>query len=223
MYIIFQHRFAESHFDTLPRLRVLVPSRLLDLLIVIPTALVWMPLVAVLWLLVRLDGAPGFYSQARIGQGGRVFRMWKIRSMVVDAEQRLSDMLAKDPVLAEEWHSQQKLCHDPRMTPLGRVLRRYSLDELPQLWNVLRGDMSLIGPRPFMPCQQALYDSQHGSAAYYKVRPGIGGPWQVYSRNGSDFVARVKYDYAYVANRSLGGDVVLLLRSATRLIIPSGA
>ncbi len=213
---------VQVHFDALPARRAWFSARLLDLFISLPTAAVWMPLIALLWLLVRLDGGPGFYGQQRVGKDGHIFRMWKLRSMVTDAEARLTDMLEREPALAQEWHAAQKLNHDPRLTRIGRILRRYSLDELPQLWNVCRGEMSLIGPRPFMPCQKALYDAQRGSAAYYEVRPGIGGLWQVKARNSSDFVTRVRYDTAYVANRTLRGDIGLLLRSVTRLVIPTG-
>ena len=112
-----------------------------------------LPLVLLLGLLIRSDGGPAFYSQERIGLNGRVFRIWKLRSMRVGADQLLEAHLAADPAARAEWETTQKLKDDPRVTPIGRSIRRNSLDELPQLWNVLKGDMSLVGPRPMMPDQ----------------------------------------------------------------------
>jgi len=199
------------------------PKRILDLACVLVSAPVVVPLLAFLWLLVRRDGGPGFFRQTRIGRDGRQFSMWKMRSMVPDAEAHLSRLLLLDDKLAWEWQHRQKLDNDPRLTPLGRFLRRYSLDELPQLWNVWRGEMSLIGPRPFLPAQKALYDAVPGSEAYYRVRPGLGGPWQVGERHRGAFAARVRYDRTYVETMSLGGDVLLIARSALRLVVPGGS
>ena len=124
----------------------------LSVLLAIPIVL---PLVLILGLMIRLDGGPVFFCQNRIGRHGRVFRLWKLRSMQVDAERRLEEHLAADPAARAEWDETQKLKVDPRITPLGRLLRKTSLDELPQLWNVLRGDMSLVGPRPMLPAPGA--------------------------------------------------------------------
>jgi len=198
-------------------------KRILDLACVLVSAPIVLPLLAVLWLLVRRDGGPGFFRQTRIGQDGRLFSMWKLRSMVPDAEAHLSRLLSQNDKLALEWQHRQKLDNDPRLTPLGRFLRRYSLDELPQLWNVWRGEMSLIGPRPFLPAQKALYDAVPGSEAYYRVRPGLGGPWQVGERHRSAFATRVRYDRTYVETMTLTGDVLLIARSALRLVVPSGS
>jgi exopolysaccharide production protein ExoY len=116
--------------------------------------------------------------------------MWKLRSMVADADDHLARYLRENPEAREEWARHQKLRNDPRITPYGRFLRKLSLDELPQLWNVLKGDMALIGPRPMMPHQRALY---HG-LAYYAMRPGVSGFWQVSDRNDAEFVSRVYFD-----------------------------
>jgi exopolysaccharide production protein ExoY len=123
-------------------------KRVLDLCICLILLPVLAPLIAILYLIVRGDGAPGLFAHTRVGQAGRTFTCWKIRTMIPDAETRLSAVLAANPIAATEWNRTQKLQNDPRVTRLGRFLRRSSLDELPQIWNVLRGEMSLVGPRP---------------------------------------------------------------------------
>ena len=152
-------------------------------------------LVALLALLVSLDGSRPFYVQERVGRGGRVYRMWKMRSMVPDAEAALARHLAADEAARLEWDHHQKLRDDPRVTPLGRLLRRTSLDELPQLWNVVVGDMSPLYP----------------GRAYFRLRPGITGPWQVSQRNASGFADRARFDADYDRRLSLGTDLRLLL------------
>lgn len=184
-------------------------KRVLDVTAVLLAAPFILPVVAGLALAVRQDGGGAFYSQPRVGMGGRIFRIWKLRTMVPDAEARLADHLAADPAARTEWAATQKLRHDPRITPVGRLLRRTSLDELPQLWNVLRGDMSLVGPRPMMPDQQRLYPG----TAYYRLRPGITGSWQVSARNQSTFAARADYDAGYDRDLSLATDASILMRT----------
>jgi lipopolysaccharide/colanic/teichoic acid biosynthesis glycosyltransferase len=166
-----------------------------------------------------LRGEKPFYTQLRVGLGGRPFVMWKLRSMVSDADKRLEVYLQEHPEALEEWARHQKLSDDPRVTAYGRILRRLSLDELPQLWNVLKGDMALIGPRPMMPHQRALYHGQ----AYYAMRPGISGYWQVLERHGSEFVTRVHYDEIYHRDVSLMTDVVLILRTVNAVSRGTGA
>ena len=216
----------QSASQTRPKTPVSPPpfgaKRAFDLGIVLAAAPIWVPVVFLLWVLVRRDGHDGFFAQTRVGYSGRAFKMWKLRTMVPEAEAALQALLANDLKAAQEWEQRQKLTADPRLTTLGRSLRKYSLDELPQLWNVLRGEMSLIGPRPFLPEQKPLYDAVPGSNAYYTVRPGIGGPWQVGSRNASSFKSRVAYDAKYVSDLSLYRDLVLLVRSAARMVRPSG-
>lgn len=154
-------------------------KRLIDVsLVVLATPLI-LPLVAICACLVAADGGNPFFRQMRVGHGGVPFRMLKLRSMCVDAEARLAQLLHTCPTSAAEWHASQKLHHDPRVTKLGAFLRKTSLDELPQLWNVLRGDMSLVGPRPMMPTQAPLYPG----LAYFRLRPGVTGPWQIFARN----------------------------------------
>lgn len=181
-------------------------KRLLDVTAILMAVPVVVPIVAVAAVLVARDGGSPFYTQMRVGRGGRRFRMWKLRSMVCDADARMADYLASDPVARQEWDSTQKLKADPRITSFGKFLRKSSLDELPQLWNVLIGDMSLVGPRPMMVSQQVLYPGM----AYYALRPGITGYWQTAGRNRTTFEARAEYDDAYEAELSLVADVKVL-------------
>lgn len=177
------------------------------ILVILPALL---PLLAILWLLVRADGGPGFFSQPRVGRDGSTFRFWKLRTMIVDAETALQEICARDPALASEWARDQKLSDDPRITRLGRFLRATSLDELPQAFNVLRGEMSLVGPRPFMAEQARLYRAA-GGRAYFALRPGITGLWQIYGRGRTSFADRVHFDEAYYNGSGLLFDCRLIL------------
>lgn len=167
------------------------------------------PLVLLMAVLVMIDGHNPFYSQMRVGRHGRIFRMWKLRTMVHDADTLLESHLAEDPAARREWETTQKLKNDPRITLVGRVLRKTSLDELPQLWNVLIGDMSLVGPRPFMSSQRASYTG----LSYYNLRPGVTGLWQISDRNESEFIARVRYDNLYDRVVSLRTDATVMIRT----------
>lgn len=189
-------------------------KRVLDVLLVLASLPVVLPIVAVLALLVARDGGKPFYGQERIGRGGRRFRMWKLRTMVIDADRKLEEFLARDPALRTEWESTQKLKADPRITRLGRVLRKSSMDELPQLWNVLKGEMSIVGPRPFMPDQSALYRGH----AYYRLRPGLTGFWQISERNDSDFAQRARHDTRYDRSLSFWTDLRVVL-STVRVVL----
>lgn len=180
--------------------------------------------VAVLFLaalIFAVDGQPAFFGQMRVGRGGRLFRCWKLRTMVRDAEARLASVLESDPAAAEEWVLYQKLRNDPRVTPLGRFLRKTSLDELPQLWNVLRGEMSLVGPRPIVTDEIARYGSD--ISFYCAVRPGVTGLWQVSGRSGTSYEERVAMDRRYVEERTLGGDVALIARTVMAVLTRRGA
>ncbi len=193
-------------------------KRALDLALVILAAPFVVPLIAILAAIVALDGGRPFYTQPRVGRGGREFRMWKLRSMVVDADRRLAAHLAADPAARAEWDAMQKLRHDPRITRFGRFLRKSSLDELPQLWNVFTGDMSLVGPRPMMPDQKSLYPS----SVYYLMRPEITGYWQTSDRNRSTFAARAVSDAAYERDLSLPTDLWLLWRTVAVVLRGTG-
>lgn len=168
--------------------------------------------------LIMLDGGAPFYVQDRVGKGGRIFRMWKLRTMVRDAEGMLAGHLAANPEARAEWNKYQKLHDDPRITPLGAFLRRTSIDELPQLWNVLKGDMSIVGPRPFLPSQIGFYPGRE----YYRMTPGLTGPWQVADRNEASFVQRAQFDRLYYDSLSLRTDVALILRTVGVMLRQTG-
>lgn len=189
-------------------------KRAFDFLAVALTLPFLLPFVLLLALLVALDGGQPFYRQARVGHNGRIYAMWKLRSMEPDAERKLAIHLEQNPLARSEWDLNQKLQRDPRITPLGRFLRASSLDELPQLWNVLKGDMSLVGPRPMMPEQEHLYPGR----AYYLLRPGITGTWQVSSRNQSTFADRAAYDTGYEQQLSFIADMKILA-STVRVVL----
>ena len=184
-------------------------KRALDIALVLLSAPIVFPVILILAALVALDGHNPFYLQNRVGKDGRVFKIFKLRSMVPNAKASLKDILAKNSDARAEWEANQKLRHDPRITRLGRIIRNTSLDELPQLLNVLKGDMSLIGPRPMMIEQIPLYPDNH----YYAMRPGISGLWQVTDRNASTFAERATYDAEYHRRLSLWLDITILART----------
>lgn len=196
-----------------------VAKRSIDLLLVLFLMPVVLPLIALFALLVTKDGGPAFFRQTRIGRGRRNFSMWKLRTMVCDAEERLQAHLASDPAAAAEWANKQKLKSDPRVTRVGRVLRKYSLDELPQIFNVLSGDMSLVGPRPMCPDQRDMYPGSE----YYRMRPGITGLWQVSERNLCSFAERARYDNEYASTIGFGADMRILWRTASVVFRGTGS
>jgi exopolysaccharide production protein ExoY len=196
-------------------------KRLFDLLICMALAPIALPVIGIFALLVRKDGGSSFFSQTRVGKNGRHFKCLKLRTMRVDAEEHLVEMCRVDPEIRKEWELYQKLDKDPRITKVGNILRKTSLDELPQFLNVFLGDMSYFGPRPFLPSQSALYLNA-GGQAYFQMRPGISGAWQVSARNESTFVERVEYDEAYYKDLSLKTDLTLLWKTFAVVIQSNG-
>ena len=169
------------------------------------------PLFVYLAYKVSRDGGGPFFGHERVGQGGKKFYCYKFRSMIVNAQEVLADLLAKDAQAKAEWEKDFKLKNDPRINSVGHFLRRTSLDELPQLWNVLRGDMSLVGPRPVV---QPELDRYSEDVVYYlMVKPGMTGLWQVSGRNDVDYETRVYFDSWYVKNWSLWGDIAILFKT----------
>ena len=193
-------------------------KRALDVTLVVATAWITIPIIAILALVVLVTGQTPFYVQDRVGQGGRTFRMWKVRTMLPDAERRLEEYLASNPDARAEWDSKQKLLDDPRVTPIGNWLRKTSLDELPQLLNVFNGTMSLVGPRPMMLDQKVQYTGN----AYYRLRPGITGTWQISDRNACEFIGRVRFDEDYDRNLAFATDFKILLRTVSVVIRGTG-
>ncbi len=207
--------------------RLLLPGsrivkRTLDLVFVVACGIVVLPLVAIVAALIKLTSpGPVFYGQRRFGRGGGPFIAWKFRSMVADANQVLEQHLNSDPSLRDEWNLTQKLKRDPRITPFGRFLRHTSLDELPQLWNILIGEMSLVGPRPIIASEIARYGDDF--ALYKKVTPGLTGMWQVSGRNLLTYEQRIGFDLYYVRNWSIWLDLHILARTVKTVLRGDGA
>ncbi len=179
------------------------------------------PLLLALAALVRGDGGPAFYRHRRIGAAGRGFGCIKFRTMMADSDRVLDDLLASDPIAAAEWAATQKLRNDPRVTRVGRFLRRSSLDELPQLFNVLRGEMSLVGPRPIVQAEVMRYGDE--IEYYYETKPGLTGLWQVSGRSDTSYERRVRLDVWYVRNWTLWHDIAILLKTIPAVFLQRGA
>jgi Undecaprenyl-phosphate galactose phosphotransferase WbaP len=197
-------------------------KRMLDLLLVcagLPFALAFTAVVTVL--IPLTSPGPIFYGQTRLGRDGRHFTAWKFRTMVRDADTVLARWLLDHPDLRAEWERDHKLRNDPRVTWVGRFLRKTSLDELPQLWNILAGEMSLVGPRPIVDAEVPKYGEQF--ALYRKVRPGLTGLWQVSGRNDTTYEERVALDTYYVRNWSVWLDIHIILRTVRVVVLGSGA
>ena len=197
-------------------------KRLLDLTAALLLALLSLPVFILIAILIRLEsrGSP-LYSRLRCGKSGRPFKCYKFRSMYADADARLTAILSADPLLSVEYGHYHKLRRDPRITRVGRILRRLSLDELPQLWNVIVGDMSLIGPRPYDVAELPSMGSR--AAIILTVRPGLTGLWQVSGRNTTSFVNRLALDAAYARTSSPWLDVKILARTLPTVISGEGA
>jgi Undecaprenyl-phosphate galactose phosphotransferase WbaP len=187
-------------------------KRLMDLTFTLLGGIFVLPVLGVLALLVKLDSkGPIFYRQPRLGVDGSRFQAVKFRTMHGDGEKRLAEVLAKSPKMRAEYEQFHKLSKDPRVTRIGRVLRKYSFDELPQLWNVIKGEMSLVGPRPYL--EREIPEMNHQERIILRATPGITGMWQVSERNATTFDERVKMDVHYVRNWSPWLDLYLLART----------
>jgi exopolysaccharide production protein ExoY len=193
-------------------------EQLVALLLILLLSPVMLVVTLLIW---RSDGAPILFGHYRVGQHGRLFRCLKFRSMYRNSEQMLRDLLAKDPAARAEWERDHKLLNDPRITPIGNFLRRTSLDELPQLFNVLRGEMSLVGPRPITVAELPRYGQVRWH--YLSVRPGMTGLWQVSGRNDVSYDERVELDRRYVESDSLRMRLTILWRTVHVVLYGSGA
>ena len=195
-------------------------KRLFDLFLVLMILPIVLPIIVIVTLTLLLQGASPFYSQERLGRKGRSFRIWKFRTMHPNAEELLERILDTDPVMRAEWQETQKLKSDPRVTRLGHVLRKTSIDELPQLFNVLVGNMSLLGPRPMMLGQQHLYGP--ALPVYTSLRPGISGIWQTSERNDSHFQRRAELDIEYARHLSFATDLRLVGKTLRTVLYSTG-
>lgn len=198
-------------------------KRTFDVVFALILALLAAPLAAFIAVAIWLESRRGpiLFAHERIGRGNRRFRLWKFRTMVPNSNEVLAEHLAENPDAALEWHANRKLRNDPRVTRIGRLLRRTSLDELPQFWNVLRGDMSLAGPRPVVDSEIAQYGTHW--PLYTLAQPGLTGLWQVSGRNDTTYRRRVELDTTYIRNWSLKLDFLLLLKTVRVVIKGKGA
>ena len=179
------------------------------------------PVFLIAAVLVKKDGGPAFYGHTRIGKGGQPFKCWKFRSMVMNGDEVLQDYLEQNPEARKEWETDFKLRNDPRVTKIGEFLRKTSLDELPQFWNVLRGEMSLVGPRPVVEAEKTYYGDVWED--YLSVKPGVTGLWQVSGRNDTGYEQRVALDRQYIREWSLWKDIVIMFKTVYVVIARDGA
>ena len=216
---------AEARGERKKRVSVRMESdwfRLVDIAIALLALVVLAPLLAAVALAVGLSSAgPVLFAHRRLGRGGRTFACLKFRTMVIDADARLHLLLANDPVARAQWQKDHKLRHDPRITCIGAFLRKSSLDELPQLFNVLAGSMSLVGPRPIVAGEVARYGNRF--ADYCKVRPGITGLWQVSGRSNTSYRQRVAMDVLYVRQRSLRLNGMIIAKTIPAVMLQRGS
>ena len=196
-------------------------KRVLDVVGAIVLAMVFSPLIFAIAVLMRREGGSIIYKHRRVGRDGQAFECLKFRTMVPNADQVLRELLERDPAVKAEWVRDHKLRCDPRVTRLGRFLRRTSLDELPQLWNVMRGEMSLVGPRPVV--REELLRYGRNVRAYLSAKPGITGLWQVKGRNDTDYRRRVVLDTYYVRHQNFLLDLYILLKTTRVVLGGSGA
>lgn len=197
-------------------------TRGLDIVIALLMLVFLAPLIALVAVAVFItDPGPVLFAHNRLGHGGRTFKCLKFRSMVLDAEERLLNLLMTDPAAKLEWEQGHKLKVDPRVTRIGAFLRRTSLDELPQLFNVLRGDMSLVGPRPIVMAEVKRYGRYFPD--YCSVRPGLTGLWQISGRSDTSYRRRVALDVTYCRSRSVGMDLRILFLTGTVVVLGIGS
>ena len=197
-------------------------KRVLDVVFSVMALLVIWPIMLIVALLVKLDGGPAFFAQSRVGRNGRLFKVYKFRSMKMGAD-RLEDSLSPEELA--EYKKEYKLQNDPRVSKFGNFLRRSSMDELPQLWNIIRGDMSLVGPRPLLPSELTSNYTPEERQMLMSVAPGLTGYWQAMSRNESSYVTgeRQKQELYYIGRISFWMDVKIILMTVKRVLTGKGA
>lgn len=198
-------------------------KRIVDIVGALIGCIILIPLTLFIWIanIISKDNGPVFYVQKRIGKDGKKFRMYKYRSMVVNADQKLKRYLLDNPEVNEEFSKYKKIKNDPRITPIGKVIRKTSLDEFPQFINVLKGDMSLVGPRPYLPREKRAMGKAYKDII--KIKPGLTGPWQVAGRNEISFEERLKMDIEYSNHYSLKNDTKCFFGTFTKIFSKKGA
>lgn len=197
-----------------------IGKRIIDIAFAILLLPIALPMIAVLAIMVSRDGERPFFGHRRIGKDGNTFFCWKLRSMVANAETILATHLVENPAAKAEWDKNFKLDDDPRITRLGQFIRKTSLDELPQLWNILKGEMSVVGPRPVTAAELTLYGAD---SAYYKaMRPGLTGLWQISGRNDVSYDARVEMDVTYSRSFGFWSDLRIILATAKVVVTRTG-
>ena len=218
----FSHEVALLRMrNNLRRWPARLSKRIFDTLAALALLVLLSPLLLLLVTLIRRDGGPAVFSHPRVGKNGKMFNCYKFRSMVVDAEQQLEVLFQHRPELMDQWRNQRKLKEDPRLSPMGGFLRRSSLDELPQLFNIIKGEMSLVGPRPIVSSELMRYGPDAGY--YLMVRPGMTGLWQVSGRSDVEYEKRVYLDTWYVKNWSISYDLVILIKTFRVVLRRRGA
>jgi len=198
-----------------------IAKRCMDIIFSLSIALFFLPVIIVCWVLLVFSNGPVVFSQQRIGRGGKQFRVYKFRTMVPNAQQVLKDILASDPILRAEYERDHKLKNDPRVTVVGKFLRRTSLDELPQLWNIFKGEMSLVGPRPVEEFEMRKYGVH--AHYYYSQRPGLTGLWQISGRSNVTYAQRVAMDTYYSRKRTLWLDLNIIFATVKVVLSSRGA
>ena len=195
----------------------IVIKRIIDVIGALVGCIVLIPLTLCIWIanIIAKDNGPVFYVQKRIGKNGKVFTMYKYRSMIVDADRKLKRHLLDNPQANEEFMEFRKLKDDPRITPVGKFIRKTSLDEFPQFINVLKGDMSLVGPRPYLPREKRAMRKYYKEII--KAKPGLTGPWQVNGRSEISLKERMKMDIEYIQNVSLLNDIKYLFKTVFKI------
>lgn len=203
--------------------RHLPTKRVFDLAFSLFALLITFPVFITIAIIIRLSSkGPAIYAHKRVGRGGISFDCFKFRSMYPDADVRLKELLKNDPEMAKEWEQSHKLKNDPRVTPIGKFLRKTSLDELPQFLNVLKGDLSVVGPRPVVEAEVRKHYKEN-APIILSVRPGITGLWQVSGRSDTSYENRISMDLNYVTNHSLGVDIMLVLKTIPVMLLRKGA
>jgi len=213
---------ARSRLTSLPRASTEIALRLLDIVVSLVALFLLAPVMIAIAVAIRIyDPGPIFFRQSRVGRNGQRFYCWKFRTMVVDAEERLARLLREDDAASREWAETQKLRRDPRVTRLGAFLRRSSLDELPQLFNIVAGEMSLVGPRPIVEDEVRRYGDRF--ALYCAVRPGLTGLWQISGRSDIQYFERVLLDARYVSSRTFLRDIKIIILTVPRVLAARGS